>query len=66
MKAPVEKPDVELVGHDGNAFAIMGKVSKALYNEGADKEYIDKYKEEAMSGDYDELLITTMKYVNVF
>ena len=66
MIAPDEKPDVELVGHDGNAFAIMGKVSKALYNEGADKEYIDKYKEEAMSGDYDELLITTMKYVNVF
>jgi len=66
MKAPAEKPDVELVGQDGNAFAIIGRVSKALYNEGADKEYINKYQEEAMSGDYDELLITTMKYVNVF
>jgi hypothetical protein len=66
MKAPIEKPDVELVGHNGDAFAIMGKVSKALYNEGADKEYIDKYREEAMSGNYDDLLITTMKYVNVF
>ena len=64
MKAPVEKPDVELVGHDGNAFAIMGKVSKALYNEGADKEYIDKYKEEAMSGDYNNLLVVSMEYVD--
>jgi hypothetical protein len=65
MKPPVEKPDVQLIGEDGNAFAIIGRVSKALYNEGADKEYINKYRMEAMAGNYDELLVTTMKYVNV-
>ena len=29
---------------------------------GADKEYIEKYKKEAMGGDYDTLLTTSMKY----
>lgn len=64
MKAP-EKPTVKLAGEDGNAFAIMGRVSQALRKAGADKEYIDKYQEEAMSGDYDHLLAVTMEYVNV-
>ena len=64
MKAPDEKPKVALVGEDGNAFAIMGRVSKALRRAGADNEYIDKYREEATSGDYDNLLCVTMNYVD--
>lgn len=58
-----EKPTVKLV--DGNAFAILGKVAKALKNAGYDKEYIDQYTYEATSGDYDHLLRTTMKYVEI-
>ena len=57
--------EVELVGHDGNAFAIMGKVQRALKNAGASKEELDKYLEESMSGDYDHLLRTAMKWVTV-
>ena len=62
MKAPNKKPVVKLLGEDGNAFAILGKVISALKKSGADKEYIEKYKKEATSGDYDTLLTTSMKY----
>lgn len=59
-------PDVhvKLVGHDGNAFAILGRVSGALKRAG----YPDAAKafySEATSGDYDHLLRTAMKYVEV-
>ena len=64
MKAPKVKPKVKLAGEDGNAFFIMGRVSKALRKAGADKEYIDKYHKEATSGDYDNLLRITMEYIN--
>ena len=63
MKAPETKPEVKLVGEDGNAFSIMGRVSKALRRAGADKEYVDKYLNESMSGDYDHLLGVAMEYV---
>ena len=65
MKAPDKTPTVKLVGEDGNGFAIMGKTIKALKRAGADKEYTDKYMNEAMSGDYDHLLGVTMEYVDV-
>ena len=65
MKGPLTKPTVKLVGEDGNAFSIMGRVKKALRSAGADKEYIDKYLSEATSGDYDHLLVVCMEYVNV-
>jgi len=65
MKEPSIKPTVKLIGQDGNAFAVMGSVKRALKNAGADKEYIDKYISEATSGDYNHLLAVSMEYVNV-
>ena len=65
MKGPLTKPTVKLVGEDGNAFSIMGRVKKALRRAGADKEYVDKYLKEATSVDYDHLLAVSMEYVNV-
>jgi len=65
MIQPTEKPVVKLTGHDGNAFAIMGRVKKALRHNGADKEYIDRYLNEATSGDYNNLLAVCMNYVDV-
>lgn len=64
MKAPDEKPDCKLTGRDGNAWAIMGRVGKALRRAGADAEYIEKYVAEATAGDYNDLLTVSMKYVN--
>jgi len=57
--------EVELVGSDGNAFAIMGKVKDALKRNGVTPEEVNKYMEESMSGDYDNLLNTAMEWVNV-
>ena len=65
MKGPLTKPTVKLIGEDGNAFAIMGRVKQALRRAGADREYIDKYLSEATAGDYDNLLIVSMEYVDV-
>lgn len=60
-------PDIEvqLSGEDGNAMFIMGRVSKALKRGGAPKEDVDAFYKEAMSGDYDNVLRTCMKYVQV-
>ena len=65
-KKLVAKTDVivELIGCNGNAFAVMGKVTKALKRAGHG-DLVEPYKNEAMSGDYDHLLQTTMKYVEV-
>ena len=57
--------DVQLTGNDGNAFAIMGAVQKALRNAGASKEELDLYYQESTSGDYDNLLRTACAWVNV-
>jgi hypothetical protein len=65
MIGPETKPTVKLVGEDGNAFSIMGRVQQALKRDGADKEYIDGYLSEATSGDYDNLLVVSMGYVDV-
>jgi hypothetical protein len=55
----------QLSGQDGNAWAIMATVKNALKSIGVDKNEIDEYIEESMSGDYDHLLQTAMKWVEV-
>ena len=57
--------NVSLVGEDGNAFAILGRVQKALRRAGVPKEELDAYFAEATSGDYDHLLRVTMDWVEV-
>lgn len=56
---------VRLSGHDGNAFAVMAAVRRALLRNGVPQEEVDEYTEESMSGDYDNLLMTAMKWVTV-
>ena len=60
------KPTVKLTGEDGNAFAIMGSVGRALRKAGFPKEHIDEYYKESASGDYDNLLRVAMKYANIY
>lgn len=55
---------VQLTGNDGNAFAIMGRVTKALKRAGHG-DLVDEFRKEAQSGDYDHLLQTAMDYVVV-
>jgi len=56
--------EVQLSGEDGNAFAILGRVKKAMRRAGISKEECDAYQAEATSGDYDHLLQTTMRWVD--
>lgn len=63
---------VELEGKNSNAFVIMGAVERALQRGLREKLSYDEvtkicndYHEESMSGDYDNLIQTAMKYVNV-
>lgn len=55
----------KLVGEDGNAFNLMGIVARKMKSAGVSKEEVSNFLEEAMSGDYNELLVTCMKWVTV-
>ena len=56
---------VKLVGTDGNAFAVIGKVVRALRDAGISETEVDDFRDEAMSGDYNHLLMTAMECVDV-
>jgi hypothetical protein len=55
---------VQLVGQDGNAYSILGRVSRAMRRAGVKKPDIDAFMKEATSGDYDHLLATCMRWVD--
>jgi len=65
LEKPLTKVRVRLVGEDGNTFAVIGRVRRALRQAGH-ADLAAKYTEEAMSGDYNNVLRTTMKYVSVY
>jgi len=56
---------VELVGQDGNAFAILGRVQREMRRGGVPGSDIEAFVAEATKGNYDELLTTVMRWVNV-
>ncbi len=56
---------VELVGHDGNAFSILGRVTRELRRAGVSDQEVQAYTDEASSGDYDHLLRVTMHTVSI-
>lgn len=55
---------VKLIGEDGNAFFILGKVREALIKNGR-KDLVEEFMKEAQSKDYDHLLATVIEYVEV-
>jgi len=57
--------NVKLIGEDGNAMSIIGIVSKALRNGEVDKSEINEFTNEAMSGNYNNVLQTCMRWVSV-
>ena len=57
--------EVELLGRDGNAFFILGAVRKALRRAGISEDEVFAFTTEATGRDYDELLTTTMRWVEV-
>jgi hypothetical protein len=63
----VQHPEVtvRLVGTDGNAFSVLGKVQRALREAGVSDEEVSAFHAEAITGGYDELLQTCMRWVNI-
>ena len=64
MAKDVKYPEVkvDLVGGDGNAFAVMGRCTKAAKRAGLTQEQIDEFLDEVKSGDYNHLLQACMEY----
>ena len=63
----IKYPDIEvqLSGSDGNAISIIGKVSRALKKGGIERSVVNEFADEAMSGDYNNVIQTCMKWVRV-
>lgn len=57
------KDKYTLIGVDGNAFSIMGYVARALKREGLEEKE-EQYREEAMKGDYDNLLSVSVNWLD--
>jgi len=56
---------VQLSGTDGNAFAIIGTVQRELKRAGVRPAELAEFVQEATSGDYDHVLQTAMRWVEV-
>ncbi len=62
---PKYQIEVPLVGFDGNAYAIISRIRKALERAGATPEELAQYLQESTSGDYDHLLQVATEWVEV-
>lgn len=62
---PKTEVKVRLAGEDGNAFAILARVRRAMQRAQVEPALVEQYLEEAVDGDYAHLLRVTMDYVEV-
>ena len=53
---------VTLIGHDGNAFTVLGRCRKTARDAGLSEDEIANFTAEATAGDYDHLLQTAMRW----
>jgi hypothetical protein len=66
MDVETQKPKCKLVGTDGNVFAIIGNVSKALKKAGM-RDKASEFQQRAFkSGSYDDVLILCHEYVEIY
>ena len=56
---------VEFTNADGNAFNLLGLVRRGLADGGVEASEVAAFLAEATSGDYDHLLQTCAKWVEV-
>jgi len=61
----MSKPELKLVGQDGNVFFILGKATRAARKAGWSEEKIKEFQKKAMSGDYNNALATCMDFFDV-
>ena len=61
--AKKEKPKMDLIGEDGNIFAVMGRASRLLKEAGQKAEAEEMISRVTSSGSYDEALGIISEYV---
>lgn len=61
----VEKPSCKLVGSDGNVFAIIANVSKALRRAGQADRAAEFQEKALSSASYEDVLALCNEYVEV-
>lgn len=64
LNIPLTDAVVQLTDSGGNAFAILGRVRRAILRSNH-PELVEPFLQEAMAGDYDQLLQTCFKYITV-
>jgi len=65
MEPKYPEVEVQLIGEDGNAFGILGVVTKAMRTAGIDGKERSQFMFEATAGDYDNLLAVVQQWVTV-
>lgn len=60
----MSKPKYSLVGIDGNAYAIMAYVSRAMKEQGFNPSQIYRYVARAKKKDYNHLLSVSITYID--
>ena len=65
MKPKYPNINVKLTGEDGTAFMIIGRIRQAMRRNGVSQEEIQNFTTEAQSGDYTNVLVTAMRWVEV-
>lgn len=58
-------PNIKVEITDGNAFSIMGAIRNALKENEVPADEISEFLKECKSGDYDNLLMTCMDWVDI-
>lgn len=61
----MSKPELKLIGEDGNVFAIIGKAVRVAKKEGWTEDEIKKFTAEMTSGDYDNALQVVQEHFDI-
>ncbi len=56
---------VHLVGTDGNAYALLAAVGKAMREAGIPQVVLDDFYKRATAGDYSQMMATVQQWVVV-
>jgi hypothetical protein len=65
MQVKYPNVKVQLSNQDGNAMSIIARVRRALRRADVPNDEVEQFSREAMSGDYDNVIQTAMKWVDV-
>lgn len=58
-----DKPKMQLLGHDGNIYAVMGHASRLLKENGQPEAAKEMYERVTSSGSYNDALMIVSEYV---